>query len=497
MFQDKILEKYLKPTKYCNFDNPSVKQKIEEIILGVKDDRGKSRRFLEYCKNDIDFFYGNWDEEMLEVLENGRGMCSGKTITVVGMHRCVGIPARPMLAELPAENRFWELVSKWNPRLAPIIAKLPPTRHHVVLEIYLDGKWELHDTTREPPLEAGMKIYGIPTERDLSQVKITEISDYDEWIEQRQTGRKVKEGREEFLKGTNNVLQIIRETGELVLDRESGASELARKAIYTLKNAAEWGELEVISEFTDYLKEVGKKLTETRPNMTPITNLVARALYEIIEKSKEEKELELLKKFAISVADETIKSSAEAVSQAARHANKLIESGDRIVTCSSSSTLNKLFEYVKGEKKEIEVLVAESKFGNKKYGEITAEKLKSYGIEAKLIPDPAIRHNLYKSKGKIFVGADSILSDSYLVNGWPTYWLALAAKDSNLPFYVVCETTKFNPKLRSKEIELEEGFDLIPQELITGIVTERGLVKPLEVNEYMKKMEKYVKILEI
>lgn len=60
----------------------------------------------------------------------------------------------------------------------------------------------------------------------------------------------------------------------------------------------------------------------------------------------------------------------------------------------------------KGQGKKVEILIAESKIGDKKYGKITAKKLKGYGIPVKLIPDSAIRDNLYglKGKSKVFVG---------------------------------------------------------------------------------------------
>ncbi|GAH63360.1 unnamed protein product, partial [marine sediment metagenome] len=91
---------------------------------------------------------------------------------------------------------------------------------------------------------------------------------------------------------------------------------------------------------------------------------------------------------------------------------------------------------------------------------------------------------------KVLVGADSVLRDGSLINGLPTYELALAAK-GKLPFYVVCETLKFNPRVSSTQVKLEEGFDLTPPELITGIITEAGAFKPENLAPHMKELERY------
>ena len=50
----------------------------------------------------------------------------------------------------------------------------------------------------------------------------------------------------------------------------------------------------------------------------------------------------------------------------------------------------------------------------------------------------------------------------------------------------------FNFLLNSgSQVKLEEGFDLIPPELITGITTEAGTFKPEDVVAQMKELERY------
>lgn len=110
---------------------------------------------------------------------------------------------------------------------------------------------------------------------------------------------------------------------------------------------------------------------------------------------------------------------------------------------------------------------------------------------------------------KVVAGADRICADSKVINGISTYQLALAAGKIDIPFYLLCETLKFDPRLRGDEDDLEEkgpsevieperlppevsiknpGFDITPLELVTAIVTENGLLVLEEVTDYIGKL---------
>ena len=109
---------------------------------------------------------------------------------------------------------------------------------------------------------------------------------------------------------------------------------------------------------------------------------------------------------------------------------------------------------------------------------------------------------------KVMVGADRVCADGKVVNGIGTYQLALAAEKASIPFYVLCEMLKFDPRLRGDEVDLEEkepsevvepgrlppevrvknpNFDITPMELVTRVVTEKGLLTPQEVVSYLEK----------
>ncbi len=98
----------------------------------------------------------------------------------------------------------------------------------------------------------------------------------------------------------------------------------------------------------------------------------------------------------------------------------------------------------------------------------------------------------------VLCGADRICADGGLVNGIGTFMIAVTARRLKVPFYVLCETLKFDRQLMSADVDLEEKestelappgtlpdgvtvrnpyFDITPSELITAIITEKGRLK--------------------
>ncbi len=291
---------------------------------------------------------------------------------------------------------------------------------------------------------------------------------------------------------------------EIKNDKVHGASQLARQAAGVLKMAAEHSRTDSSDEFWLELKEVGHELMSIRPAMAPVFNIISRLLKAISKKSME-MDLDSVRHLVISKTDEVIKESLQAVAQIAEYGSELITDGDKVMTHSYSSTVVAVLKKTFTKHRNIEVIVTRS--GPGRTGERMAQELGHYGIPVTFIDDAAM--GLYMpTANKVVVGADRICADGKVVNGIGTYQLALAAERTAIPFYILCETLKFDPRLKGDEVDLEEKepseiiepgrlppkvkvknpyFDITPLELVTGIVTENGLLMPGEVISYMKK----------
>jgi len=136
---------------------------------------------------------------------------------------------------------------------------------------------------------------------------------------------------------------------------------------------------------------------------------------------------------------------------------------------------------------------------------LTAWELMQRGIDVTLICDSMAA--LVMRQGKIdgvVVGADRIAANGDTANKVGTYGVAVAAKAHGVPFYVAAPVSTFDLSLsEGSGIPIEErsadeicdgfgkrtapdgckvynpAFDVTPAELIAGIITERGIISPL------------------
>jgi len=296
--------------------------------------------------------------------------------------------------------------------------------------------------------------------------------------------------------------EIISLIDEIKSDKTHGASQLARQAVKVLKIAAERSQADSVEQFLGELKEVGERLMSTRPAMAPIFNIVSHFSGAVSGVSADVG-LDEAKSLALSQADELADASLQAIAQIASYGSELIADGDRIMTHSYSSTVMAVLKEAFAQDKHIEVIATRSGPGGT--GQRIAQELGRHGLPITFIDDTAM--GLYISRvNKVMVGADRVCADGNIVNGIGTYQLALAAERAGVPFYVLCETLKFDPRLKSGQVDLEERepsevveagrlppqvkvknpyFDITPLELVAGIVTENGLLTSPEIIGYI------------
>jgi methylthioribose-1-phosphate isomerase len=143
---------------------------------------------------------------------------------------------------------------------------------------------------------------------------------------------------------------------------------------------------------------------------------------------------------------------------------------------------------------------------------LTAWELGQHGVPHTIIPDNTGGHLMQHGEVDIaIVGTDRVAANGDVANKIGTYLKALAAKDNNVPFYVALPspTIDFTVKDGVADIPIEQrsgdevammsgktsdgrietvrivpddsavanyGFDVTPARLVTGLITERGVV---------------------
>ena len=142
---------------------------------------------------------------------------------------------------------------------------------------------------------------------------------------------------------------------------------------------------------------------------------------------------------------------------------------------------------------------------------ITTLELTMDGIPTTLITDGMCSYFMKKGMiDMVVVGADRIAANGDTANKIGTYTVAIAAKYHNVPFYVAAPLSTIDTSIKTgDEIVIEErsreevthingkiicapdvniinpGFDVTPHELITGIITEKGILRA----DYKKSIE--------
>jgi eIF-2B alpha/beta/delta-like uncharacterized protein len=286
-------------------------------------------------------------------------------------------------------------------------------------------------------------------------------------------------------------------------DNTHGASELARQALDTLQLAASQSETEDPEQFLAEFNEISHRLISIHPAMAPIYNMVKRLQAGLADYKASD--AATLKKAAITLADELIRSSVNASKLIAGYAAGLVSDKETIMTHSYSSTVAVALKKAFADHR-IQVIITRS--GVSRAGQRTAWEFGYAGIQLTYIDDTAI--GLYiPLASKVMVGADRICADGGVVNGIGTYLLALAAHQAGVPLYILCENAKFDPRMKSCDIEYEEKnpqelagpgilpegvviknpyFDVTPLRYVTGIITEEGLVNGPDVTTYIEKL---------
>ncbi|HEX6646736.1 MAG TPA: S-methyl-5-thioribose-1-phosphate isomerase [Nitrososphaeraceae archaeon] len=269
-----------------------------------------------------------------------------------------------------------------------------------------------------------------------------------------------------------------------------------------------------------FFKELAKAYEIIRLTRPTAVNL-QWALDRIMQKITSLTDISLIKKVileeAILMAKEDIATNK---AMGLKGAN-LFADGDTIMThCNAGSlatvgygTALGVVRAVKESGKKISVIATETR-PVMQGSRLTAFELKHENIDVTLIPDTAVGHIMARGIVKhVVVGADRILRTGHVFNKIGTYQLAVLAKRHNIPFYVVAPSSTFDLKNSPNDIVIEErsktevirigkkilapnnigvinpAFDMTPPQLITKIITEKGIVSPPYKKSIKKLME--------
>ena len=253
--------------------------------------------------------------------------------------------------------------------------------------------------------------------------------------------------------------------------------------------------------------EVAKKiLFETRPTAVNLS----WGLENIMNVAKDGETVDQIRTSVVETAKQMAEDDIQINMSIGKNGSDLFSDNDTIMThCNAGAlatvgygTALGVIRATKESGKNIKVIATETR-PVQQGSRLTAFELKHDGIDVSIISDTAVGYTMANGLvNGVVVGADRILQTGHVFNKIGTYQVATMAKQHNIPFYVAAPLSTFDLESRPKDVIIEQrkasevtgigdkktapdgidvinpAFDMTPPELISGIITENGIVKP-------------------
>lgn len=250
-------------------------------------------------------------------------------------------------------------------------------------------------------------------------------------------------------------------------DRAHGSAYLSIRALEVLRDRASEG------TSWDELRKCALALLDARPSMAAVVNRVNRAMFEAAAECDPADALEETTRKGIDRAVEADRNAAE------RAAERI---GGTVLTLSRSGTVREAL--VSGSPESIVVLESRPDCEGTDVGRQLAES-----IDVTVTLDAAVAHVMGEID-HVLVGADTVLADGSVSNKVGTRTAATVAAREGVPVWVVTAADKISPSadpvletIDRGAITDDEGlgvdcplFDRTPRELVTGVITENGVL---------------------
>ena len=257
------------------------------------------------------------------------------------------------------------------------------------------------------------------------------------------------------------------------------------------------------------LEKAQQILFATRPTAVNL----GWGLQKIMNVAKTGNSIDDIKELVISEAKKMADEDIEINKTMGKNGSVLFENNDTIMThCNAGALATVAYGTALGviratreSGKNVKVIATETR-PIQQGSRLTAFELKHDGFGISLIPDTAVGYSMANGLvNKVVVGADRIVKTGHVFNKIGTYQVATMAKQHGIPFYVAAPLSTIDLETKAEDviIEMRKGsevtgigekktapddinvinpaFDMTPPELISGIITEKGVaIDPFE-----------------
>ena len=284
-----------------------------------------------------------------------------------------------------------------------------------------------------------------------------------------------------------------------------GAPAIGITAAFGLALCAQSIDTSDVSAFLVELGKIKDELNQARPTAVNLS----WALNRLVISAEDAKSVNEAKTNLIHEAIQIQVEDEETCRQIGQNALHLFKSGDSIMTiCNAGSiatsrygTALSPFYLAKTKDLDLHIYACETR-PVLQGARLTAWELMQGGIDVTLITDSMAAHTMKeKNISAVIVGADRIARNGDTANKIGTYGLAILAKAFQIPFFIAAPLSTFDVSIScGDDIPIEErdpdevrringtqiapqevpvfnpAFDITPHDLISGIITEKGII---------------------
>jgi len=257
----------------------------------------------------------------------------------------------------------------------------------------------------------------------------------------------------------------------------------------------------------DVSKRIFDKLASSRPTAVNLFWALKRMEKVFLENINDDNILDILENEAYKIAEDDIKINKSI----GKFGQEILSDGDTVLTHCNAGALATVdygtaLGVIRGaidSGKMIKVFADETR-PYLQGGRLTAWELMESGIDVTLITDNMAGWVMKQGKiNAVVVGADRIAANGDTANKIGTYSVAVLAQKHGIPFYIAAPLSTIDIEIPDgEEIPIEErnkreithigdkqiapdnvkcfnpAFDVTPWNLITGIITEKGILRP-------------------
>ncbi len=291
-------------------------------------------------------------------------------------------------------------------------------------------------------------------------------------------------------------------------DRSHGAAQLASSAIKILVSVCKRCSGKDLGQLASAVRQTALSLAKVRPSMAPIRNWSLVFSHRFHEKINDTTSLSEGQQQGVLLGEELLAEQQRFVELQVKAARAILKNCKSLVTLSYSSTVESILR--SGLPSSCRIVIAESR--PLMEGRRLFKNLEHIFTDLRVITDAQMGLAIPKTD-LVLVGADTILADLAVVNKTGTYLSALVSHSHSRDFFVAADTYKINAAMDSGNCVLESKsgrelwpnhekhcdnvyFDITPAKLISGFVTEEGILDVASMGPHVQRWRELYRDLE-